>query len=216
MATSRTPAYSSKLSDPFPPPRLVEGIGGERGAVDVIDLQDLQRVATADVGKQAGGPVAAPDPEVQARATRRRFTAEYKLRILREADACRGNGDLGMLLRREGLYSSHLSTWRRRRDAIARVSLAPKKRGRTAKAVDPRVKQLGRENARLKRRLGEQRPSSRSKKENSPETERPEAAKTTIVPGTASTGEVPPYGSQGLRSPLTMASDPNSPGYQSP
>ena len=104
-------------------------------------------------GDAAGGPIAAPDPEVTARATRRRFTAEYKLRILREADACKGNGDLGMLLRREGLYSSHLSTWRRQRDANARVSLAPKKRGRRAKAVDPRVKQLGRENARLKRRL---------------------------------------------------------------
>ena len=101
----------------------------------------------------AGGPIAAPDPEVTERATRRRFTAEYKRRILREADACKGNGDLGLLLRREGLYSSHLATWRRQRDAIARVSLAPKKRGRTAKPVDPRVKQLRWENARLKRRL---------------------------------------------------------------
>lgn len=109
------------------------------------------RRATGDTA--AGGPIAAPDPEVTERATRRRFTAEYKRRILREADACKGNGDLGLLLRREGLYSSHLSTWRRQRDAIARVSLAPKKRGRTAKPVDPRVKQLRWENARLKRRL---------------------------------------------------------------
>ena len=101
----------------------------------------------------AGGPIAAPDPEVTERATRRRFTAEYKLRILHEAEACKGNGALGRLLRREGLYSSHLSTWRQRRDAIARVSLAPKKRGRPAKTVDPRVKQLERENARLTRRL---------------------------------------------------------------
>jgi transposase-like protein len=97
--------------------------------------------------------VTAPDPEVTERATRRRFTAEYKLRILREADACKGTGERGMLLRREGLYSSHLSAWRRQRDAIARGSLAPKKRGRPAKAVDPRVKQLGRENAWLRRRL---------------------------------------------------------------
>ena len=109
------------------------------------------RRATGDTA--AGGPIAAPDPEVTERATRRRFTAEYKRRILREADACKGNGDLGLLLRREGLYSSHLSTWRRQRDAIARVGLAPKKRGRTAKPVDPRVKQLRWENARLKRRL---------------------------------------------------------------
>lgn len=96
---------------------------------------------------------ATPDPEVTERATRRRFSAEYKLRILREADACKGDGDLGRLLRREGLYSSSLSTWRRQRDAIAKVGLGEKKRGRKAKVEDPRVKQLARENARLRRRL---------------------------------------------------------------
>jgi transposase-like protein len=97
--------------------------------------------------------VEAPDPEVAERAKRRRFTAEYKLRILREADACKGDGDLGALLRREGLYSSHLSTWRRQRDEIAKAGLKARKRGPKSKAVDPRVKQLERENARLKRRL---------------------------------------------------------------
>jgi transposase-like protein len=99
--------------------------------------------------------VGAPDPEVAERAKRRRFTAEYKLRILREADACKGDGDLGALLRREGLYSSHLSTWRRQRDEIAKAGLKARKRGPKSKAVDPRVKQLERENARLKRRLEE-------------------------------------------------------------
>ncbi len=64
--------------------------------------------------------VVAPDPEVSEQAKRRRFTAEYKLRILREADACKGDGDVGALLRREGLYSSLLSSWRRQRDEIAR------------------------------------------------------------------------------------------------
>jgi len=59
----------------------------------------------------------AADPEVTERPQRRRFTAEYKLRIVREADACRGDGDVGALLRREGLYSSHLSSWRREREA---------------------------------------------------------------------------------------------------
>ena len=73
--------------------------------------------ATGNPG--ARGPVGAPDPEVAERAKRRRFTAEYKLRILREADSCKRDGDLGALLRREGLYSSHLTTWRRQRDAIA-------------------------------------------------------------------------------------------------
>ena len=109
------------------------------------------RRATGDTG--ARGPVGAPDPEVTERAKRRRFTAEYKLRILREADACKGDGDLGALLRREGLYSSHLATWRRQRDEIAKAGLKARKRGPKPKADDPRVKQLERENARLKRRL---------------------------------------------------------------
>ena len=109
------------------------------------------RRATGDSG--ARGPAEAPDPEVTEQAKRRRFTAEYKLRILREADACKGDGDLGALLRREGLYSSHLSTWRRQRDEIAKAGLKARKRGPKGKAVDPRVKQLERENARLKRRL---------------------------------------------------------------
>ena len=111
------------------------------------------RRATGDSG--ARGPVGAPDPEVPERARRRRFTAEYKLRILREADACKRDGDLGALLRREGLYSSHLTTWRRQRDETAKAGLKARKRGPKAKAVDPRVKRLERENARLRRRLEE-------------------------------------------------------------
>ena len=109
------------------------------------------RRATGDSGARA--PVGAPDPEVTERAKRRRFTAEYKLRILREADACKRDGDLGALLRREGLYSSHLATWRRQRDEITKAGLKARKRGPKPKAEDPRVKQLERENLRLKRRL---------------------------------------------------------------
>ena len=111
------------------------------------------RRATGKPG--ARGPEGAPDPEVAERAKRSRFTAEYKLRILREADSCKGDGDLGALLLREGLYSSHLTTWRRQRDETAKAGLKARKRGPKAKAVDPRVKQLERENARLKRRLEE-------------------------------------------------------------
>jgi transposase-like protein len=92
---------------------------------------------------------------VTERAKRRRFTAEYKLRILREADTCKGDGDVGALLRREGLYSSHLTKWRRERDEIAKAGLKARKRGPKSKAVDPQVKQLKRENARLRRRLEE-------------------------------------------------------------
>ena len=109
------------------------------------------RRATGDSG--AHSPMGALDPEVTERAKRRRFTAEYKLGILRQADACKGDGDLGALLRREGLYSSHLVTWRRQRDEIAKAGLKARKRGPKPKAVDPRVKELERENARLKRRL---------------------------------------------------------------
>lgn len=90
-----------------------------------------------------------PDPEVPARHARRRFTPAYKLEILRKADACMRSGDLGALLRREGLYSSHLVTWRRQRAH----GLTPKKRGRKPAPVDPRLKKLEQENRRLTARL---------------------------------------------------------------
>ncbi len=63
-----------------------------------------------------GARESAPDPELVQRAQRRQFTSEYKLGIVREADACSKEGDIGALLRREGLYSSHLATWRKQRD----------------------------------------------------------------------------------------------------
>ena len=73
---------------------------------------------------------------------------------MREADAFgKGDGDVAALLRREGLYSSQLSSWRRQRDEIAKVEMTSRKRGRKAKAEDPLVKELERENARLQRRL---------------------------------------------------------------
>ena len=91
----------------------------------------------------------APDPEVTARHARRRFTTHYKLEILRKADACDRPGQLGALLRKEGLYSSLLVTWRRQREE----GLTPKKRGRKAKPVDPHLKKLEQENRHLTRRL---------------------------------------------------------------
>ena len=101
-------------------------------------------------------PIPPPDPEVSERAARRRFTAEYKLRMLRHADACTGTGALGALLRREGLYSSHLTTWRRQREEGSLAALSPKKRGCSAVPPSPlarRVAELERENTRLTRRL---------------------------------------------------------------
>lgn len=101
----------------------------------------------------AGGGPGVPDPAVEAKAKRRRFTAEYKLRILREVDRAKGAGEVGAILRREGLYSSHLTQWRRDRDRSAKAGLAARKRGPKAKAQDPRIKQLEREKARLERKL---------------------------------------------------------------
>jgi transposase-like protein len=95
----------------------------------------------------------APDPEVPAKVQRRTFTAEYRRRILKEADASRKRGELGALLRREGLYSSHLVNWRRQRDQGELLAGRARKRGPTAKSIDPRVKQLEVENRRLERKL---------------------------------------------------------------
>ena len=104
------------------------------------------------LGDNPSGPrVARPNPEVVARAKRRRFSAEYKQRILAQADAAKGCGKIGSLLRREGLYSSLLATWRRERAAAIRQGLSPRKRGPKPQA-DPRAlqyQQLERENARL-------------------------------------------------------------------
>ena len=95
-----------------------------------------------------------PDPEVAERPVRRRFTTEYKLRILEEADACTEPGQMGALLRREGLYSSSLATWRRQRREGTLAGLSPKKRGRKGDDEATReIKRLRRENERLRRQL---------------------------------------------------------------
>jgi transposase len=97
-----------------------------------------------------------PDPEVVPQAKRRRFSAKYKLRILEEADACRQPGEIGALLRREGLYSSYLTAWRRQRDQGQLDGLSPKKRGRKPSIDEALAKELDalkRENQRLESRL---------------------------------------------------------------
>ncbi len=70
-----------------------------------------------------------PPTEVVAKATRRKFTAKYKLKILRKADACDAPGAIGELLRKEGLYTSHLALWRKQREQGAVAGLAPRRRG---------------------------------------------------------------------------------------
>jgi len=114
------------------------------------------RRATGVSSPSAGAAVAlAPDPEVVEKASRRHFTAKYKLQVLEEADRC-APGEIGALLRREGLYSSHLTTWRRQREAGALAALTPRQRGRKLRAPDAqgaRVVELEREVERLRQRL---------------------------------------------------------------
>jgi transposase-like protein len=100
-------------------------------------------------------PSLVPEVEVLAKAARRRFSQEYKRKILKEAERCRQPGEIGALLRREGLYSSHLSAWRAARDRGELGGAGLKKRGPQAQPEHPdtkRVKALERENERLRAR----------------------------------------------------------------
>lgn len=106
--------------------------------------------------KGAAGVPGTPDPEVPEKATRRKFSAEYKVRILQLAESCSDPGSLGRLLRKEGLYSSNLTTWRQQRDLGMLKGLQPTKRGR--KAIErnpllPELDKLRKENERLQKRL---------------------------------------------------------------
>ena len=112
----------------------------------------------SDEARSAGAAttVTTPDPEVVAKPKRRRFTAEYRLRILEEADRCTEPGAVGQLLRREGLYSSHLTAWRKAQRDGALRGLASKKRGvkpKESNPLDPKVRELEAKVARLEREL---------------------------------------------------------------
>ncbi len=125
------------------------GLGGARRAMPLDEFPQ---------GTASSRPAvtARPDPEVVAMPTRRRFTAENKLRILKLADACTAVGSLGALLRAEGLYASNLTTWRRQRTDGVLSALTPQKRGRKASARHPLRAEneiLRKETARLSTRL---------------------------------------------------------------
>lgn len=93
--------------------------------------------------------------EVVAKGERRRFPADYKLKVLREADDCKQPGEIGGLLRREGLYWSNLTNWRKQRERGELVGLSARKRGPQRREKNPlaeRVRELERDNLRLKRR----------------------------------------------------------------
>lgn len=129
----------------------------ERRAVDAVkdnrdEAAESGSGSSAAVLALAAGSALAPDPEVTERPARRTFTAEFKQRILNEADACTHTGEVGAMLRRHGLYSSHLTSWRKQREAGTLAGLAPRKRGRKATPRHPltdEVARLERENKRL-------------------------------------------------------------------
>ena len=109
-------------------------------------------------GHNKSGPVevVGPDPEVRDRAVRRRFSAKYKLKILRKVEACTTPGEVGKILRREGLYSSNLNTWRKQQEQGILEGLKPKKRGRKATPKNPledELKTARRDVVRLQRKL---------------------------------------------------------------
>lgn len=117
------------------------------------DALEGARRATADAS-----PIAPPDPEVAATARRRQFTSTERARILNAADACKVPGEIGALLRREGIYSSLLATWRKQRSATQRCALESQKRGPKVNpllAQTQAMAQLTRDNDRLRRQLAQ-------------------------------------------------------------
>ena len=118
-------------------------------------IQDIS-IHKTDRPSSVGDDATRPDPEVREKKPRRRFTAAYKLRILKEFDACTQPGEKGAFLRREGLYYSNICTWSWQREKGVLQGLTPKKRGRKVKEVNPLAKsvaQLERENRRLNEKL---------------------------------------------------------------
>ena len=124
----------------------------EIDATGEAEAEGARRATGASVSPVEPAP-RGPDPEVPAKVQRRRFSVEYRLRIVKQADACKKPGDLGALLRREGLYSSLLTNWRRQREQGALQDMRGRRRGPKPRPVDPRVKQLEAENRRLQRKL---------------------------------------------------------------
>ena len=119
--------------------------------------EGVQMSHSVDSDKGRAMPaIDAPNPEVSEKKPRRKFTAAYKLRILQQADACRDQGQIGALLRGEGLYSSNLTLWRKQRREGALAAMEPKKRDAKAKGKNPlaaRVAELERQNRLLEAKL---------------------------------------------------------------
>ena len=130
--------------------------GGTEGGRSPTGVPPATAAATRLGGPVAGNGKLIPDPGVLEKPVRRRFTAEYKLRILGEADRSTESGQLGAVLRREGLYSSHLTAWRKQRTEGTFAGLEPKRRGRKTSPDAPLIaenQRLQRDNQRLTARL---------------------------------------------------------------
>lgn len=147
-----TPGTPQILSHP---PRAVEG-PPERSEGERSEPERSGGGPSTAGASPAPAAREATGPEVLPKAKRRRFSAEYRLRILQEADRCTQPGQIGALLRREGLYSSHLTLWRKQRDEGALRAMATRKRGPKRRLASPearRVAELERETAQLRRKL---------------------------------------------------------------
>ena len=132
--------------------------GRESGQLSTVSMgQHSRGVGEEEAEDLSPDPIAPPpDPEVSARAVRRQFSARYKLKILEQVDSCTEPGEVGRLLRREGLYSSHLAAWRKAQRKGSLQALAPKKRGRKGaekNPLSPKVQRLERKVTRLEEEL---------------------------------------------------------------
>lgn len=143
MSTLLNSVNHPNLLGPVTPAAAAVGSEGERSEPE-------RTTAAAVAGRDT------PDPEVVGRPVRRRFTAAYKQRILAEVEAAAGTGAIGRIIRREGLYSSQLTSWRKARSRSERAALAPKKRGPKPVPKNPlqaEITQLQREKAQLQKKL---------------------------------------------------------------
>ncbi len=122
-------------------------------------VRDEAERSEADGGGVVARPsvTVAPDPEVSSVSGRRRFSSAYKARIVREADACTESGEVGALLRREGLYSSNLTHWRKEYRKAGEAALADDRRGRkvTKNPLQPEVEKLRRDLERTEKKLAQ-------------------------------------------------------------
>ena len=130
-----------------------------KGTVEAFPEGSLEGARRATGGEPSAAKIpnfSPPDSEVTGKRPRRKFTAKYKLRMLKKADACAEPGQFGVLLRQEGLYSSNLITWRKQRDEGLLIAMSPKKRGRKAQTKNPlapEVARLQKENQKLQNKL---------------------------------------------------------------